>query len=114
MNERTPTTRNGLRSYDHLEPLEAIRQAWHEPGAQPEYHEVVKTKVHALMPLLARSLDRLPARSAPTIRSHQRGSALEWGETLEEYEKRTGPVYGPETWRGNTTRRNGGTNGEKQ
>ena len=102
MNERTPTTRNGLRSYDHLEPLEAIRQAWHEPGAQPEYHEVVKTKVRALMPLLARSLDRLPARSAPTVRSHQRGSAREMGESDEEYEKRTGPVYGREVWRGNT------------
>lgn len=35
-----------------------------------------------------------------TIRSHQRGSAREWGESDEEYEKRTGPVYGPETWRG--------------
>ena len=35
-----------------------------------------------------------------TIRSHQRGSAREWDESDEEYEKRTGPVYGPETWRG--------------
>ena len=35
-----------------------------------------------------------------TIRSHQRGSAREWGESDEDYEKRTGPVYGPETWRG--------------
>lgn len=35
-----------------------------------------------------------------TIRSHQRGSARELGESDEEYEKRTGPVYGPETWRG--------------
>lgn len=35
-----------------------------------------------------------------TIRSHQRGSAREWNETDEEYEKRTGPVYGPEVWRG--------------
>lgn len=35
-----------------------------------------------------------------TIRSHQRGSAREMGESDEEYEKRTGPVYGPETWRG--------------
>lgn len=35
-----------------------------------------------------------------TIRSHQRGSALEWGESEEEYEKRTGPIYGQETWRG--------------
>lgn len=35
-----------------------------------------------------------------TIRSHQRGSARELGESDEEYEKRTGPVYGPEVWRG--------------
>ena len=35
-----------------------------------------------------------------TIRSHQRGSAREWGESDEEYEKRTGPVYGKEVWRG--------------
>ena len=35
-----------------------------------------------------------------TIRSHQRGSAREWGESDEEYEKRTGPVYGREVWRG--------------
>lgn len=99
----TPVTRNGLRSYDHLDPVEAIRQAWQEPGAQPEYHRRVKQQVDALMPLLARALDRLPA-TAPkperTVRSHGRGSALEWGETMEEYEKRTGPVYGPEAWRG--------------
>lgn len=37
-----------------------------------------------------------------TIRSHQRGSARELGESDEEYEKRTGPVYGREVWRGNT------------
>lgn len=35
-----------------------------------------------------------------TIRSHQRGSARELGESDEEYEKRTGPVYGREVWRG--------------
>lgn len=104
MTERTPATRNGLRSYDHLDPIEAVRQAWNEPGAQPEYHKVMQTKVRALMPLLARSLDRLPSSTSSakgrTVRSHQRGSAREWNETDEEYEARTGPVYGREVWRG--------------
>ena len=59
MSDRTPVTRKGLQSYDHLPAIEAIRQAWHEPGAQPGYHKKVQTQVSALMPLLARALDRM-------------------------------------------------------
>lgn len=60
-----------------------------------EYRVVFRTKKR-------RAKDEVEeaAGQVKTIRSHQRGSAREWGESDEEYEKRTGPVYGPEVWRG--------------
>ena len=45
-------------------------------------------------------LEKDAEKPKQTIRSHQRGSARELGESDDEYEKRTGPIYGPEVWRG--------------
>lgn len=60
-----------------------------------EYRVVFRTKKRRV-----EDAEKESEKQVKTIRSHQRGSAREWGESDEEYEKRTGPVYGPETWRG--------------
>jgi hypothetical protein len=54
-----PFTRNGLKKYDDLDPIEAIFASWNEPGPHPEYHQKAKDEVRSAMPLLARALDRL-------------------------------------------------------
>lgn len=58
---KTPTTPEGLRQYDHLHWVEAIRSAWAVPGDNPEWHFKMKSKVCKHMPLLARALNRLEA-----------------------------------------------------
>lgn len=56
---KTPTTDKGLRKYDHLPPIEAVRKAWEVKGVRPFFHDMAKGQVHSIMPLLARALDRL-------------------------------------------------------
>lgn len=44
---------------DHLEPLEAVVQAWTGPGQDPEVVQAAEEEVGKIMPHLARFLDRL-------------------------------------------------------
>lgn len=39
--------------------MEGAYLAWTEPGINPEYHERMKTKVRAFMPVLAHHLDAM-------------------------------------------------------
>jgi hypothetical protein len=55
----TPTTPDGPHRYDHLPAAEAARQAWAEPGRHSGWHEQMRDRVRAAMPLLARALDRM-------------------------------------------------------
>ena len=63
-----------------------------------EYRVVFRTKKRRVKDAMENVVKT--AREMGTVRSHGRGSAREWGESDEEYEKRTGPVYGPEVLRG--------------
>lgn len=56
--KKTPTTPKGLRQYDDLAPLEALRKAWRIEGTNPKWHNSRKQVVRDAMPLLARALDR--------------------------------------------------------
>lgn len=56
---KTPTTPEGLEQFDHLEPAEAVRMAWTDPGNYPAYHRAIQVEVQNKMPVLARALDRL-------------------------------------------------------
>lgn len=44
---------------DHLDPLEAVLQAWNDPGQDPEIAEAARQEVRRVMPILARALDRI-------------------------------------------------------
>jgi hypothetical protein len=66
----TPVTPAGLRSLDHLGPLDAVVRAWTDPGPHPQWHRKMQAEVRDSMPLLARALDRLTAE-----RRLRRGSA---------------------------------------
>lgn len=55
----TPYTDGGLAMYDHLSPAEAVWQAWSDPGPYADWHAKCQRQVHALMPVLARALDRM-------------------------------------------------------
>ncbi|MDP8928652.1 MAG: hypothetical protein M3O70_08790 [Actinomycetota bacterium] len=54
-------TESGLRQYDDVDPYEAAVRAWVNPGRAPGAHAAAKRGVRALMPLLARALDRMAA-----------------------------------------------------
>lgn len=51
--------------YDHLDPLEAVLQAWNDPGQDPEIAEAAREEVRQVMPLLARALERLAGEANP-------------------------------------------------
>lgn len=70
---RTPTTPDGERRYDHLDPLAAVRAAWTITGPRPDWHELAKDRVRAAMPLLGRALDRLAGDNPD-------GYPIEWDE----------------------------------
>ena len=45
--------------YDHMPILEALWNAWNNPGRKPQYHERMKDNVRRDMPILAHVLDRV-------------------------------------------------------
>lgn len=55
----TPHTPDGLKKFDHLSPVEAVRRAWADEGRVPWWHRFHRRDLHNRMPLLARALDRL-------------------------------------------------------
>lgn len=52
-------SRNQVDQIDHLEPLQAVLQAWTQPDQDPEIAEAAREEVRQVMPLLARALGRL-------------------------------------------------------
>lgn len=81
----TPTTPEGLRRHDHLNPAEAVVRSWTDPGRNPLYHGQMVARVRECMPLLARALDRLVDQAMP------RKGALEARCTL------CGETFAPES-----------------
>lgn len=47
------------RMYDHMPLLEALWNAWNDPGRKPQYHERMRDNVRHDMPILAHVLDRI-------------------------------------------------------
>ena len=56
---KTPYTDDGLKKYDGLSAVEAVRLAWTKEGSNPFHHRLMKAEMRDRMPLLARALDRL-------------------------------------------------------
>ncbi|NWN89863.1 MAG: hypothetical protein HLX51_15240 [Micrococcaceae bacterium] len=50
---------------DHLDPLEAVLQAWNGPDQDPDVRCAAQEEVRQVMPLLARALDRLTGEAKP-------------------------------------------------
>lgn len=64
----TPVTPEGLKTWDHLTPIEAVKAAWNAEGSRREWHHVAQGVVQHAMPLLARALNRLSwEEGAPPI-----------------------------------------------
>lgn len=55
---KTPYTKSGLRKFDDLDPAEALRRAWSDPGNHPMWHVEAQAVVRRAMPVLGRALDR--------------------------------------------------------
>jgi hypothetical protein len=45
--------------FDGLAPVDAVIEAWTQPGANPDYHRVVRNQIRNTAPLLYRALERL-------------------------------------------------------
>ena len=60
----TPTTPDGVRQFDELDPLQAALMAWVVAGEQPGWHRQAQDAVRRAMPLLGRALDRAAAQLA--------------------------------------------------
>lgn len=58
---KMPVTPKGLKKYDDLPPVEAVKKAWSTPGSFPGAHEHAKRVVQDSMPLLFRAIERLVA-----------------------------------------------------
>jgi hypothetical protein len=66
---QTPYTEAGLRQYDQLPVLTAIKQAWTNPGPNSGWHLQAQSEVRSAMPVLARMLDRLTSETAVDVPS---------------------------------------------
>lgn len=55
---KTPVTDEGLKQYDNESQLEAILNAWNNPGRSPWLHLRQQNKLRKALPVLARALDR--------------------------------------------------------
>lgn len=59
MRLRTPTTKAARERAAQQPALDAVLNAWTQPGPRPAWHQARQDDVRAAMPLLADALDRL-------------------------------------------------------
>ena len=88
----TPVTPRGLRKFDHLPPCEAVIAAWTSVGSNPSWGSDAIAETRAVMPLLARALDRM-VRQQQLVDEWMQVTGLSTKETrdlLNKIEERIG------------------------
>ena len=83
----TPTTRDGLAQYDHLDVYQALTNAWTVPGRYPSWHRQSQERVRKLFPELGERLDRLENVEDPDFLLRSIAAIWLWG--------RSDPTYHP-------------------